>query len=79
MGIFGLGAALPVIALTYVSRGAMLKMRGKLMQAGKTDKTMLGAIMIALPVLILTGSDKPMETWLVEHSPAWFTQLTTRF
>ena len=79
MGIFGLSAALPVVALAYVSRGAMLKMRGKLMQAGKTGKTILGAIMIALSVLILTGADKSMEARLVEHSPAWLTQLTTRF
>jgi cytochrome c-type biogenesis protein len=79
MGIFGLGAALPVVALAYVSRRAMLKMRGQLMQAGKTGKTVLGAIMIALAVMILTGADKPLETWLVDHSPAWLTQLTTRF
>jgi cytochrome c-type biogenesis protein len=79
MGIFGLGAALPVVVLAYVSRGAMLKVRGKLMQAGKTGKMILGAIMIALSVLILTGADKPVETWLVDQSPAWLTQLTTRF
>jgi cytochrome c-type biogenesis protein len=54
-------------------------MRGKLMQAGKTGKVILGSVMIALSVLILTGADKPMETWLVDQSPAWLTQLTTRF
>lgn len=79
MGIFGIGAALPVVLLAYASRSAMLKIRGKLMQAGKTGKTVLGAIMVALSVLILTGADKPMEAWLVEHSPAWLTTLTTRF
>jgi cytochrome c biogenesis protein CcdA len=79
MGVFGLGAALPVVALAYVSRSAMLKMRGKLMQAGKTGKTLLGAIMIALAAMILSGLDKPMEAWLVDHSPAWLTTLTTRF
>ena len=79
MGIFGLGAALPVIMLTYVSRGAMLKTRGKLMQAGKAGKTILGAIMIALSLLILTGADRPLEAGLVELSPAWLTRLTTRF
>jgi cytochrome c-type biogenesis protein len=79
MGIFGLGAALPVVVLAYVSRSAMLKMRGKLMQAGKMGKMVLGAVMIALSLLILTGADKPLETWLLEHSPAWLTQLTTRF
>ena len=79
MGIFGAGAALPVVALAYVSRGAMIRIRGKLMQAGKTGKALLGAIMVSLAVLILSGTDKLMEAWLVDQSPAWLTQLTTRF
>jgi hypothetical protein len=79
MGVFGIGAALPVVALAYVSRSAMTKMRGKLMQAGKTGKMILGAIMIALAIMILSGADKSVESWLVDHSPAWLTKLTTRF
>lgn len=79
MGIFGLGAALPVVALAYVSRSAMMKIRGRLMQAGKAGKTILGTIMIALAVMIFSGADKPLETWLVDQSPAWLTKLTTRF
>ena len=79
MGIFGVGAALPVVALAYVSRSAMLKMRGKLMQAGKTGKMILGAIMVALAVVILSGADKPVESWLVDQSPAWLTKLTTQY
>ena len=79
MGIFGIGAALPVVALAYVSRSAMLKTRGKLMQAGKTGKMILGGIMIALAAMILSGADKPLESWLVDQSPAWLTRLTTQF
>lgn len=79
MAVFGVGAALPLVALAYVSRGAMGRTRSKLMHVGKTGKVLLGAVMVALAVLILTGADKPMEAWLVEHSPAWLTQLTTRF
>ena len=79
MGIFGVGAALPVIGLAYVSRAAMMKIRGRLMQAGKAGKAVLGAIMVAVALLILTGADKPLETWLVDGSPAWLTTLTTRF
>jgi len=79
MGIFGIGAALPVVALTYVSRGAMVKMRGKLMQAGKTGKIAMGVIMVAIAGLILSGADKAIEAWLVSHSPAWLSALTTRF
>ena len=79
MGVFGLGAALPVVALAYVSRSAMLNMRGGLMQAGKAGKMVLGLAMVALALMILTGADKPIEAWLVDHSPSWLTQLTTRF
>jgi cytochrome c-type biogenesis protein len=79
MGVFGLGAAMPVVGLAYLSRGAMMKARGKLMQAGKAGKTVLGIIMVAIAMLILSGADKPLEAWLVELSPAWLTALTTRF
>lgn len=79
MGIFGLGAALPVVALAYVSRAAMLKMRRNLLQAGKTGKIILGAMMIVVAVMILSGLDQSIQGWLVNRSPAWLTQLTTRF
>jgi len=79
MGVFGLGAALPVVALAYLSRAAMMKVRGKLMQAGKTGKMALGLIMVVLAAMILTGVDKPLEAWLVQISPQWLTSLTTRF
>lgn len=79
MGIFGIGAAMPVVGLAYLSRAAMMKVRGRLMQAGKTGKIVLGAVMVAIAALILSGADKPLEAWLVEVSPAWLTTLTTRF
>lgn len=79
MGVFGVGAAMPVVGLAYLSRAAMMKVRGKLIQAGKAGKTVLGIIMVAIAVLILSGADKPLEAWLVDMSPAWLTALTTRF
>ncbi|MEQ1814446.1 MAG: cytochrome c biogenesis CcdA family protein [Candidatus Nitrotoga sp.] len=79
MGMFGVGAALPVVALAYVSRSTMLKVRGKLTQAGKTGKMILGAVMVAIAIMILFDIDKPIEAWLVDHSPTWLTILTTRF
>lgn len=79
MGVFGVGAAMPVIGLAYLSRAAMMKVRGKLIQAGKAGKTALGITMVAIAVLILTGADKPLEAWLVDMSPTWLTALTTHF
>lgn len=79
MGIFGVGAALPVIILAYLSRTVMMNVRGSLMQAGKTGKLILGFIMLAIAAMILSGADKPLESWLVQISPEWLTALTTRF
>ena len=79
MGVFGLAAALPVVALAYVSRAAMMKMPGRLMQAGKTGKVILGVLMIAVAVMIVSGLDQSLHGWLVNQSPAWLTHLTTRF
>lgn len=79
MGVFGLGAAMPLVGLAYLSRAAMAKVRGRLMQAGKTGKVVLGVIMVAIAALVLAGADRPLEAWMVEMSPAWLTGLTTRF
>jgi len=79
MAVFGVGAAAPVLLLAHLSRATLMKSRGNLLQAGKVGKALLGAIMTTVAVLILTGADKPLESWLVEASPAWLTSLTTRF
>ena len=79
MVIFGVGATLSVVILALVSPTAMMRMRGKLMQSGKAGKVALGVIVVALAALIVTGADKPMESYLVDQSPAWLTNLTTRF
>ena len=35
--------------------------------------------MVLLAFVILSGADKSLETWLVDHSPGWLTSLTTRY
>lgn len=79
MGVFGFGAALPVIGLATVSRSAAQHMRGQLLQAGKFGKIVMGGLMVGVAILILTGWDRSVEAWLVTHSPHWLTSLTTRF
>lgn len=79
MAIFGLGAALPVVVLAYISRVTLTKIRGKLIDTGKKGKCAVGVIMVAISLMILTGIDKPLEVWLVDISPAWLTSLTTHF
>ena len=79
MAIFGLGAGLPLILLGLLSRTAMQKVRNKLFTAGKVGKQILGVIMLFIGIMILTGFDKQLESVLVQASPDWLNDLTTRF
>jgi cytochrome c biogenesis protein CcdA len=76
---FGVGAALPLMLLGFVSREAMMRWRGRLMETGSIGKTLLGLLLVAVGVLVATNLDKRLETILVDASPAWLTELTTRF
>jgi cytochrome c-type biogenesis protein len=76
---FGAGAALPLLALGVLSRDAVMRGRRALTSAGRSLKAALGLTFVAIGVLVLTGLDKAAETALVEASPGWLTNLTTRF
>jgi cytochrome c-type biogenesis protein len=76
---FGIGAALPLLAIGMMSREALTRWRNRLLAAGSGGKTLLGVLLVAIGALILTGLDKRVETILVDASPAWLTEFTTRF
>ncbi|GAB4466826.1 MAG: hypothetical protein OHK0044_07080 [Burkholderiaceae bacterium] len=77
MALFGLGASLPLAALGLVSRGTMTRLRGRLLAAGRGGKRVLGAVMLVLGALILTGSDKRVEAWLLDVAPPWLVRIGT--
>jgi cytochrome c-type biogenesis protein len=79
MATFGIGAAIPLLLLGLLSREAMMRWRGRLLGAGGTGKTILGALLAIVGLMILTGLDKRIEATLVDLSPAWLTELTTKF
>ncbi|MBC7832552.1 MAG: sulfite exporter TauE/SafE family protein [Hyphomicrobium sp.] len=76
---FGLGAALPLLLLGLLSRDTLMRWRGRLLDAGKNGKLALGGLLVVVGVMILSGLDKHIEAALVEASPAWLTEITTRF
>lgn len=79
MLIFGIGAALPLVLLGSLSRASMMKIRGRLLTAGQYGKQAFGLIMLALGVLIATGTDKSLEAWILDRTPDWLTALTTKY
>jgi hypothetical protein len=76
---FGIGAAAPLVALGSLSRTRFVAIRGRLVNAGRYGKQMFGLILVVTGSLIATGLDKSFEAWLLDRSPDWLTQLTTRF
>ena len=76
---FGIGAAVPLLLLGMLSREALMAWRSRLMEAGSGLKAALGAVLVLVGLLILTGYDKRLEALVVQISPDWLTALTTRF
>lgn len=79
MAMFGLGAASVLTALGYGARALIGHHRGVLNSIGKYGKRFLGWALILVAVLIVSGLDRVIETALVDLSPAWLTNLTTRY
>jgi len=66
-------------SLGMLSRKALMRGRDRLLKASKGGKYLLGGLLLLVGLLIISGLDKKLETALVEASPAWLTDLTTRF
>jgi cytochrome c-type biogenesis protein len=79
MLVFGLGASSPLLAVGMLSREAISRARDHLLSAGQHLKAALGIAFVVIGASIVTGVDKQIETVLVEASPQWLTDLTTRY
>jgi cytochrome c-type biogenesis protein len=76
---FGIGAALPLLLLGTLSRETLLRWRGRLAEAGKGGKVVLGVLLIAVGIAIVSGLDKRLEAAVLDTLPAWFTEISTRY
>ncbi|HEY0803134.1 MAG TPA: cytochrome c biogenesis CcdA family protein [Steroidobacteraceae bacterium] len=79
MVLFGLGAATPLVGLGSLSRSSLQRVRGRLINSGQRGRQILGALMLLVSLLIVTKLDKSLESWFLDHLPAWFTQISVRF
>jgi cytochrome c biogenesis protein CcdA len=79
LALFGLGAGFPLILLGMLSRQSMMRVKSKLVTAGKVGKYLLGVLLILLGLLIIFGLDKKIETLILSIMPDWLVLLTTKF
>lgn len=72
LGIFGLGAAIPLVALAYASRTGFMQVRDWVLT--RIERVRLGFALLlgAMGVAILTGADKWLEAQVLQCLPdAW--------
>lgn len=79
MALFGIGASLPLLLIGTVGRQLLGRMRSSLALAGRKGKLLLGIGMLGAGLLVISGLDKVLEQWMLDHGPAVLVELSTRF
>lgn len=77
LGLFGLGAALPLVAAAYASRRGFARVRQWVLSHGEQSKKVFGTLLLLLGLLILSGADKWLETQVNERLPEAWLRLST--
>jgi cytochrome c biogenesis protein CcdA len=77
--VFAVGAALPLLVLATLSGTALRAWSRRLASGAGWGKPILGAVLVTIGILIVTGLDKALEAALVTIMPQWIVELTTRF
>jgi len=73
---FGIGTALPLL-LSTLSREALLRWRGRMMNTASGLKMALGMLLVLAGAMTLTGFDRTVQTALLNVLPDWMLALTT--
>ncbi|OGA68343.1 MAG: cytochrome C biogenesis protein [Betaproteobacteria bacterium RIFCSPLOWO2_12_FULL_67_28] len=79
LGVFGVGAAIPLVAVAYASRRGFGAVRNWILENAGRLKNAFGLLIGALGIAILTGGDKWVEARIVEILPDAWVNLTTRY
>lgn len=76
---FALGIATVLLVMAFAAQGLLARWRGRLMSAGARGRQVLGALILLVGVLIISGIDRQLETALIGVLPDWVTTLSTSF
>lgn len=79
LGVFGIGAAIPLVAVAYASRAGFQRARGWVLGRIDRIKTVFAVLMGAMGIAILTGGDKWLEARVNNLLPEGWLNLTVLF
>lgn len=68
---YGVGTAGMLLVAGLLSGRILARWRPGVMAGGKVGKRILGTTLLALGLLVITGTDKVLEAWAVGLLPAW--------
>jgi cytochrome c-type biogenesis protein len=77
MAAYSVGAVMPVLLLAYGSRRLVAR-PDRLAGITRLGKPAVGALLVLLGMLSITGGDKILESRLLDVMPTWLVDLTTR-
>jgi cytochrome c biogenesis protein CcdA len=72
-GVFGFGAALPLV---WLGRLASLSARVRWLRFGARGRAVLGGMLVLVALAILSGFDKRIETVILDRMPTWLVALS---
>ena len=79
LGVFGVGAAIPLVVVAYASQRGFGSMRARVMGHIGAIKKGFGVLLIFLGLAILSGGDKWLEARVVSAMPDWWVNLTVKY
>ena len=79
LGVFGSGAAIPLVLAAYASRSGFARLRGKVLAHVGRVKQVFGVLLALAGIAILTGGDKWLEAWVLQRLPEAWIRLTVLF
>lgn len=79
LGLFGLGAAIPLIAIAYASRAGFTHTRDWVLAHIDKLKLGFGWLILLVGIAILSGGDKWLEAQVTQRLPDAWVLLTTKF
>jgi cytochrome c biogenesis protein CcdA len=79
LGVFGLGAAIPLVAVAYASRAGFTRARGWVLARINRIKTVFAVVLGLMGLAILTGGDKWLEARVNNLLPDGWLNLTVLF